>query len=105
MPRIVELKMLLANFRCELFHCYTWFLIRSSAADAASMPGISQPFPNIFDPANLLGDTGASNTKIRCVGRFLCPHRRSASVILYAHTQDARTVYSRGAVAWQSRKS
>lgn len=30
------------------------------------MPGISQPFPNIFDPANLLGDTGASNTKIRC---------------------------------------
>ena len=31
------------------------------------MPGISQPFPNIFDPANLLGDTGASNTKIRYI--------------------------------------
>lgn len=29
------------------------------------MPGISQPFPNIFDPANLLGTTGASNTKIK----------------------------------------
>ena len=31
------------------------------------MPGISQPFPNIFDPLNLLGNTGASNTKIRYI--------------------------------------
>jgi len=37
---------------------------------AATMPGISQPFPNIFDPANLLGDTGASNTKIRELRRW-----------------------------------
>ena len=29
------------------------------------MPGVTAPFPNIFDPANLLGTTGASNTKIR----------------------------------------
>ncbi len=34
------------------------------------MPGISQPFPNIFDPLNLLGNTGASNTKIRYI--LLC---------------------------------
>ena len=43
-----------------------WSTTSQYAADAATMPGISQPFPNIFDPANLLGDTGASNTKIRC---------------------------------------
>ncbi|CAK0738091.1 hypothetical protein CVIRNUC_000992 [Coccomyxa viridis] len=37
---------------------------------AATMPGISQPFPNIFDPLNLLGNTGASNTKIRELRRW-----------------------------------
>jgi len=34
------------------------------------MPGVTDPFPNIFDPANLLGDVGSSNTKFREVRRW-----------------------------------
>ena len=45
--------------------CMRWSKTFSCSVDAATMPGISQPFPNIFDPLNLLGNTGASNTKIR----------------------------------------
>ncbi|CAL5223979.1 g6590 [Coccomyxa viridis] len=37
---------------------------------AQNMPGVTAPFPNIFDPANLLGTTGASNTKIRELRRW-----------------------------------
>lgn len=34
------------------------------------MPGISQPFPNIFDPLNFLGSAGSSNSAIRDVRRW-----------------------------------
>ena len=34
------------------------------------MAGISQPFPNIFDPLNFLGSAGSSNNPIRDVRRW-----------------------------------
>jgi len=37
---------------------------------AKTLPGISQPFPNIFDPLNFLGSAGSSNTPIRDVRRW-----------------------------------
>lgn len=39
-------------------------------ADARTLPGISQPFPNIFDPLNFLGSAGSSNNPIRDVRRW-----------------------------------
>jgi len=40
------------------------------AAVARELPGISQPFPNIFDPLNFLGSAGSSNNPIRDVRRW-----------------------------------
>ena len=40
------------------------------AAVAKELPGISQPFPNIFDPLNFLGSAGSSNNPIRDVRRW-----------------------------------
>jgi light-harvesting complex I chlorophyll a/b binding protein 1 len=37
---------------------------------AMQMPGVTDPFPNIFDPLNLLGTVGSSNTKIRELRRW-----------------------------------
>lgn len=34
------------------------------------MGGVSQPFPNIFDPLNFLGSAGSSNNPIRDVRRW-----------------------------------
>lgn len=34
------------------------------------MPGVCQPFPNIFDPLNFLGSAGSSNSAIRDVRRW-----------------------------------
>lgn len=41
-----------------------------AAADAKTLPGITQPFPNIFDPLNFLGSAGSSNNPIRDVRRW-----------------------------------
>ena len=40
------------------------------SAVANELPGISQPFPNIFDPLNFLGSAGSSNNPIRDVRRW-----------------------------------
>ena len=45
-------------------------LIPLSCAVAKTLPGISQPFPNIFDPLNFLGSAGSSNSAIRDVRRW-----------------------------------
>ena len=34
------------------------------------MPGISQPFPNIFDPLTFLSNAGSSNTAVRDLKRW-----------------------------------
>ena len=34
------------------------------------MPGISQPFPNIFDPLSFLSNAGSSNTAVRDLKRW-----------------------------------
>ena len=39
-------------------------------AVAKELPGISQPFPNIFDPLNFLSSAGSSNSPIRDVRRW-----------------------------------
>ncbi len=39
-------------------------------ADAKSLPGISQPFPNIFDPAALLARAASSRQPIRELRRW-----------------------------------
>lgn len=41
-----------------------------AVAVANELPGISQPFPNIFDPLNFLGSAGSSNNPIRDVRRW-----------------------------------
>ena len=41
-----------------------------SDADAKQMGGVTQPFPNIFDPLNFLGSAGSSNNPIRDVRRW-----------------------------------
>ena len=41
-----------------------------SSAVAKTLPGISDPFPNIFDPLNFLGSAGSSNSPIRDVRRW-----------------------------------
>ena len=35
-----------------------------------TMPGISQPFPNIFDPLSFLSNAGSSNTAVRDLKRW-----------------------------------
>ena len=40
------------------------------AAVAKTLPGITQPFPNIFDPLNFLGSAGSSNNPVRDVRRW-----------------------------------
>jgi hypothetical protein len=42
----------------------------SVCADAKSLPGISQPFPNIFDPAALLARAASSRQPIRELRRW-----------------------------------
>eukprot|EP00891_Asterochloris_glomerata_P006972 jgi/Astpho2/6972/Aster-01829 len=37
---------------------------------AKTMPGISQPFPNIFDPLSFLSNAGSSNTAVRDLKRW-----------------------------------
>lgn len=39
-------------------------------ADAKQMGGVTQPFPNIFDPLNFLGSAGSSNNPIRDLRRW-----------------------------------
>jgi light-harvesting complex I chlorophyll a/b binding protein 1 len=41
-----------------------------ACADAKSLPGISQPFPNIFDPAALLARAASSRQPIRELRRW-----------------------------------
>ena len=35
-----------------------------------TMPGITQPFPNIFDPLSFLSNAGSSNTAVRDLKRW-----------------------------------
>ena len=45
-------------------------LTAACPADAKGMSGISDPFPNMFDPANLLGNAGSSNSGTSEVKRW-----------------------------------
>ena len=44
--------------------------IALAPADARSLPGVTQPFPNIFDPADLLARAASSPRPIRELRRW-----------------------------------